>query len=385
MTYSNHKDTLDKLKQEKAYRQIRTLESQGHKVRLGQQELFNFSSNDYLGLAADRDLQQRFFDDSGFDKEHWMSASSSRALTGTSTSHSQLEQLIADSYRKSAALLFNSGYHANTGILPALTDKQDLILADKLVHASLIDGMQLGRAKFKRFAHNDIEHLNQLLESNRSDYRDVWIVTESLFSMDGDIAPLNDLIKLKKQHQCYLYVDEAHAVGCFGDQGLGLAEQQGVIDGIDLLVGTFGKALAGCGGFVTGDQTLIEALVNSSRSWLFSTALPPINIDWNIFIWQQLAQFKKQRAQLDLLGNLFRQGLKNISKQTLGDAHIVPMLEDGNKNVVALSGALQTAGILALPIRSPTVREGDERVRFSLIANMPEEVITQCLEVINAL
>ena len=383
MKYSEFHAQLAELKQKQSYRRIQVVDSNTHLVNSNRQELINFSSNDYLGLAADEELQQRFFADTGIDKSHWMSASSSRALTGTSSSHSELEKLIAQSYNKSGALLFNSGYHANTGILPALTSKDDLIVADKLVHASLIDGLNLCSAKFKRYAHNDIDHLTQLLEKHRQDYRHVWIVSESLFSMDGDIAPLAELVALKEQYQCYLYIDEAHAIGCLGATGLGLAEQHDVIDDIDLLVSTFGKALASCGGFVAGDEVLIQSLVNKSRSWLFSTALAPINIDWNIFIWQQLENFLPQRKRLSELTELFRQGLNNLNHDCLGTTYIIPLLIPGNDKVVRLANKLQNAGILAMPIRSPTVRSGSERIRFSLTANLPEQTIRQCLETLH--
>ncbi len=383
MKYSEFHAQLAELKQKQSYRRIQVVDSNTHLVNSNRQELINFSSNDYLGLAADEELQQQFFADTGIDKSHWMSASSSRALTGTSSSHSQLEKLIAQSYNKSGALLFNSGYHANTGILPALTSKDDLIVADKLVHASLIDGLNLCSAKFKRYAHNDIDHLTQLLEKHRQDYRHVWIVSESLFSMDGDIAPLAELVALKEQYQCYLYIDEAHAIGCLGATGLGLAEQHDVIDDIDLLVSTFGKALASCGGFVAGDEVLIQSLVNKSRSWLFSTALAPINIDWNIFIWQQLENFLPQRKRLSELTELFRQGLNNLNHDCLGTTYIIPLLIPGNDKVVRLANKLQNAGILAMPIRSPTVRSGSERIRFSLTANLPEQTIRQCLETLH--
>ena len=383
MKYSEFHAQLAELKQKQSYRRIQVIDSNTHLVNSNRQELINFSSNDYLGLAADEELQQRFFADTGIDKSHWMSASSSRALTGTSSSHSQLEKLIAQSYNKSGALLFNSGYHANTGILPALTSKDDLIVADKLVHASLIDGLNLCSAKFKRYAHNDIDHLTQLLEKHRQDYRHVWIVSESLFSMDGDTAPLAELVALKEQYQCYLYIDEAHAIGCLGATGLGLAEQHDVIDDIDLLVSTFGKALASCGGFVAGDEVLIQSLVNKSRSWLFSTALAPINIDWNIFIWQQLENFLPQRKRLSELTELFRQGLNNLNHDCLGTTYIIPLLIPGNDKVVRLANKLQNAGILAMPIRSPTVRSGSERIRFSLTANLPEQTIRQCLETLH--
>ena len=383
MKYSEFHAQLAELKQKQSYRRIQVIDSNTHLVNSNRQELINFSSNDYLGLAADEELQQRFFADTGIDKSHWMSASSSRALTGTSSSHSELEKLIAQSYNKSGALLFNSGYHANTGILPALTSKDDLIVADKLVHASLIDGLNLCSAKFKRYAHNDIDHLTQLLEKHRQDYRHVWIVSESLFSMDGDTAPLAELVALKEQYQCYLYIDEAHAIGCLGATGLGLAEQHDVIDDIDLLVSTFGKALASCGGFVAGDEVLIQSLVNKSRSWLFSTALAPINIDWNIFIWQQLENFLPQRKRLSELTELFRQGLNNLNHDCLGTTYIIPLLIPGNDKVVRLANKLQNAGILAMPIRSPTVRSGSERIRFSLTANLPEQTIRQCLETLH--
>ncbi len=383
MKFANLSKALSELKKNNAFRQARTFDVNGYAIKINDSQLINFSSNDYLGLAGNRDLQTQFFEQADMAKNNWMSASSSRPLTGTNSSHTQLESLLANSYGKTKALLFNSGYHANTGILPSITDEQDLILADKFVHASLIDGLRLGNAKFKRFAHNNLEHLSQLLSTYRDQYRNVWIVSESIFSMDGDIAPLADLVALKNKHQCSLYLDEAHAIGCLGKNGLGLAEQLNLIEEVDLIIGTFGKALAGCGGFAVGNQTLIESMINFSRSWLFSTALPPINIEWNLFIWQQLASFNHERENLSKLGYLFKSGLEKSNKEFLGDSHIVPVLESGNEHVVALSSSLETKGILAMPIRSPTVPKGAERIRFSLTANMTEESVSHCLDCIN--
>ena len=383
--YARIQTRLNELKKGAAHRAVRTLDSKAHMVSDGVRELINFSSNDYLGLAADLELQQHFFKQNSFNQQHWMSASSSRALTGTSSSHATLEKLIAKSYNKTNALLFNSGYHANTGILPALTTEQDLIITDKLVHASLIDGLKLSRARFKRFAHNDLNHLKQILNKHRDQYRDVWIVTESLFSMDGDLAPLTDLVSLKNEYQCHLYIDEAHAVGCYGQNGLGLSETNDVISDIDILVGTFGKALASCGGFAVGDTALIETLINNSRSWLFSTALPPINMDWNLFIWQQLSTFTEQRSQLEKLTKTFRDGLKSTDHNALGNTFIVPIVITGNKAVVAHAKRMEDYGVLALPIRSPTVRRGSERIRFSLTANLPDDAIQSCFDILNAI
>ncbi|MBX2849753.1 MAG: 8-amino-7-oxononanoate synthase [Acidiferrobacterales bacterium] len=380
MKFSYLDKSLANLKKQKALRHARVLEVNQYKASDQQKSLYNFSSNDYLGLAGDSQLQMEFFQQSGIKKSNWMSASSSRPLTGTSASHAELEALLAKSYGKNNALLFNSGYHANTGILPAITSDQDLVLADKLVHASLIDGLRLGDAKFKRFAHNDLNHLNKLLNNYRNQYRNVWIVTESVFSMDGDLAPLEEIISLKNEYQSALYLDEAHAVGVFGKTGLGLAEQLNVIQDIDILVGTFGKSLAGCGGYAVAESTLIETLINFSRSWLFSTALPPLNIDWNLFVWQQLQGFDKQRKRLTELEQLLKEGLSGIERQFLGSSHIVPTLEAGNNKVVALASKLESHGVLAMPIRSPTVAKGAERIRFSLTANLPESAIKNCIE-----
>jgi len=385
MKYSHLQKTLIKLKNENAFRQPRVLDVKGHSASIKSDSLVNFSSNDYLGIAGNIDLQKDFFQQAGTSKHNWMSASSSRPLTGTSSSHAELERLLANSYDKPKALLFNSGYHANTGILPSITSDQDLVLADKFVHASLIDGLRLGDAKFKRFAHNNLDHLAQLLEKYRNEFRDVWIVTESVFSMDGDIAPLIELVALKNKYQCCLYVDEAHAVGCFGANGLGVAEQLNLVAKIDIIVGTFGKSLAGCGGYAVGEQTLIDSMINFSRSWLFSTALPPINIDWNIFIWHQLANLNNERTTLADLSTFFKTGLEDIGKEYLGNSHIVPIIEPGNGNVVELSAKLERKGILAMPIRSPTVAAGSERIRFSLTANIPKSAISHCLGSINDL
>ncbi len=347
-------------------------------------QLVNFSSNDYLGLAADQSVLENFFNTIDVtQKNHWMSASSSRPLTGTSLTHQSLESEIARDYCKDQALIFNSGYHANSGILPAVTDKDDLILADKLVHASIIDGLRLGSAHFKRFAHNDMAQLDTLLQRYSGQYERIWLVTESVFSMDGDVAPLRELVELKKRYAAFLYVDEAHAVGCFGQQGLGLAESLGLIEDVDVIVGVFGKALAGVGGFVVADEILINSMINFSRSWLFSTALPPINIEWNYYIWQQLSDLVPQRQQLQKLTRSFRSSLNGIGESCSGETYIVPLLRAGNEAVVSLSKMLESEGFLALPIRSPTVKKGSERVRFSITANIPEQSLESVVSVLD--
>lgn len=201
----------------------------GNRIERDEQVMLNLSSNDYLGLASRSDLREAFFEE-WKEKGYPLSSSSSRLLTGNFTVYTELEQLMAECFNREAALLFNSGYHANTGILPALADKQTLILADKLVHASIIDGILLSGAPFQRYRHNDYNQLETLLKKNAGQYEQLFIVTESIFSMDGDVADLRRLVELKKSYpNVCLYVDEAHAIGVRGKNGLGIAEEQDCI------------------------------------------------------------------------------------------------------------------------------------------------------------
>ena len=230
----------------------------GNRIERDGQVMLNLSSNDYLGLASRTDLKEAFFEE-WKEKGYPLSSSSSLLLTGNFTVYTELEQLMAERFNREAALLFNSGYHANTGILPALADKQTLILADKLVHASIIDGILLSGAPFQRYRHNDYNQLETLLKKNAGQYEQLFIVTESIFSMDGDVANLRRLVELKKSYpNVCLYVDEAHAIGVRGKNGLGIAEEQDCIREIDLLVGTFGKALASMGAYVVCSRTIRE-------------------------------------------------------------------------------------------------------------------------------
>ena len=324
----------------------------------------NLSSNDYLGLLYEPGLWDDFCQQY-HPSTVGMSACSSRLLTGNTPQHIALEALLTKLYQKEAALLFNSGYHANVGILPALTDHRDLVLADKRVHASLIDGMQLCQAETLRFQHNDCQHLERLLTKKRHLYNRVFIVTESIFSMDGDVAPLEELIRLKNKHNCFLYVDEAHAIGVRGNNGLGLLEEMGLMNEAELIVATFGKALASTGAFVACSQTIQAMLVNHCRSLIFTTALPPINVAWTQFIFSRMAHFAPKRENLrnlsQFMGNL-------IGQQP--QSHIIPMVVGSNARAVSLARHLQENHFHVMPIRHPTVPKGQARLRISLTANL---------------
>ena len=225
----------------------------GSKIEVAGRSYLNLSGNDYLGLAADRELVEEFYRSLRPDtvlEQFGPGASASRLMTGSSQLYDALETKLAGMYGSEACLVFSSGYHGNSGILPTIAAKGDLVLADKLCHASLVDGMRLSRAKTIRFRHLDYRHLEDILRRQRNDHNRVFLVTESIFSMDGDAADLHTLVELKNRYNCSLYVDEAHGFGVLGREGLGLAEQESLLTEIDFLFGTFGKALGGVGGFV---------------------------------------------------------------------------------------------------------------------------------------
>ena len=371
------KQQLEQLSAQNQYRSIPDLVHQGRYIMRENCKMLNMSSNDYLGLASNENLRQSFLQQYG-DNFPSFTSSSSRLLTGNFPVYTDLEQLIAQRFQRESVLLFNSGYHANLGILPALTTTKSLILADKLVHASMIDGIRLSQCEFFRYRHNDYEHLKNLLEKNAGKFDRTFIVTESVFSMDGDVVDLNYLVQLKKQFpNTYLYVDEAHAIGVYGKNGLGIAEQANVIADIDLLVGTFGKALASIGAYVVCDQILKECLINQMRPLIFSTALPPFNVAWTHFIFERLPQLSKERTHLEQLSAFLRQEVEHRTQIMPSQTCIVPYILGENEATLAKAKALQEQGYYCLPIRPPTVPKGTSRIRLSLTADMTMDEVKQ--------
>ena len=371
------KQQLEQLSAQNQYRSIPDLVHQGRYITRENRKMLNMSSNDYLGLASNENLRQSFLQQYG-DNFPSFTSSSSRLLTGNFPVYTDLEQLIAKCFQRENALLFNSGYHANLGILPSLTTTKSLILADKLVHASMIDGIRLSQCEFFRYRHNDYEHLKNLLEKNAGKFDRTFIVTESVFSMDGDVVDLNYLVQLKKQFpDTYLYVDEAHAIGVYGKNGLGIAERDNVIADIDLLVGTFGKALASMGAYVVCDQILKECLINQMRPLIFSTALPPFNVAWTHFIFERLPQFSKERTHLEQLSAFLRQEVEHRTQIMPSQTCIVPYILGENDATLAKAKDLQEQGYYCLPIRPPTVPKGTSRIRLSLTADMTMDEVKQ--------
>ncbi len=338
--------------------------------------MLNLSGNDYLGLAADESLRAQFWQ-SELAQSQMLGSSSSRLLTGSYPIYHQLERLMAARFQSEAVLLFNSGYHANIGILPAISNKRTLLLLDKFVHASLIDGARLSAADYLRYQHNDYQHLEQLLEQHHDAYERIIVVTESIFSMDGDCADLKRLVALKRRYaKLALYVDEAHAIGAYGTTGLGLAEQEGCLTEIDFLVGTFGKALGSVGAYLVCTQLIKDYLINAMRPLIFSTALPPINIAWTYFLFKRLEEWHEKRQHLAYLSQHLKQAVERITGQiSSSQSCIIPLLLGENQNAVKMAQTLQAAGFYCLPIRPPTVPVGTARIRLSLSAAMQKEQI----------
>ena len=311
-----------------------------------------------------------------------MTSSASRLLAINQQSYINLEQFLGNLYGRSA-LLFNSGYHANSGIIPALCTKQTLILCDKLVHASIIDGIILSRAKFVRYRHNDIDQLYNLVKSHREHYSDILIITESIFSMDGDICDLPKLVEIKKEcPEVRLYVDEAHGFGVFGARGLGLCEYYNIINDIDIIIGTLGKAGASIGAFAITNAETKEYLINSARSFIFSTMLPPINCEWSQFMVRQIIDMAKEREHLKNISKQLNDFILSAGYASHSQSQIIPLIVGNAHTAVNISTHLLNMGYIALPIRTPTVPAGTERIRFSLNAGISSTVI---MGLINAL
>ena len=364
----HYAEELDQLRQQGNFRQFRSNQQQGKTIEIQQQQMLNLSSNDYLGLASDLRLREQFFDETP-NAQRVMSASSSRLLTGNFSAYEQLEARLMQLFHGRAALLFNSGYHMNIGILPALADAKTLILADKLIHASMIDGIRLSSAKYLRYRHNDLAHLQQLLTQYHADdnYERIIVVTESIFSMDGDETDLAALVALKQHFaKVMLYVDEAHAIGVRGQQGLGCAEQYGVIDAIDFLVGTFGKAVASVGGYLICDPIIRDYLINRMRPLIFSTAQPPICIAWTQFMLNQIVHMQAQRQHLAALSQYMQHGIRAKGFVCPSTSQIVPVVIGDSTATVSKAQQLQTAGFYVMPVRPPTVPKGSSRLRICL-------------------
>ena len=380
--YDRIRTELDELKSLDRNRVLPDITARdGKDIEVNGEMLLNLSSNDYLGLGDDKELLEGYGRRFG-KSSHAMTSSSSRLLTGNHPLYDQLETALAALYGRQSAMVFNSGYHANIGILPALCNRHDLVLSDRLNHASIIDGMKIAEAPYQRYRHCDYDHLEELLEGAQGRFRQIFIVTESVFSMDGDLADLSRLVALKDKYGAFLIVDEAHGVGVFGERGLGLCEASGMVPQIDIITGTFGKALASTGAYAVMSSLVREYLLNTMRSFIFTTALPPVILGWSLLTLERQVSMFSERASLLQLAARLRNELIGRGFDVPGESHIVPVITGGNDLAVALAARLRNAGFLCMPVRPPTVPEKGARIRISLRSTLGWEDIARIPEII---
>ena len=345
-------------------RQLRPISSRRNgKIHFDEREYIDFSSNDYLGLAGHPRLIEAAKE--ALD-QYGTSSSASRLLSGDLQIHHRLEEALAIFKNKESSLVFNSGYQANIGIISSICVDGGAIFLDRLCHASIVDGALLSRAKHFRFLHNDLNHLEYLLKGQRQRFKNGLIITESIFSMDGDVAPLKGLVGLKDKYDCRLMVDEAHATGIFGENGSGVVEEEGLSERVDLVMGTFGKALGGFGAYLASSKDMIEYLINTCRSFIYSTGLPPAVAATNLASLELVRQEAGRRKKLRDISRYFREELKGLGFDVRGASQIVPVVVGENSKASEMAEVLQDRGWWVLPIRPPTVPAGEARLRFSL-------------------
>lgn len=384
---TREQEILEGLAAQDNLRSLKTLRAEGPSVyhsdgHGGEKGYCNLSSNDYLGLT-DPALQRRFL--LSADAERFLLGNpSSRLMTGNSPAYEQLEETLARLQGAETALVLGSGFAVNSGVLPAVTQKGDLILADKLVHASLIDGLRLcDGVRWQRYRHNDMEQLAALLARAQSEgYGRIVVVTESLFSMDGDFAPLEELARLQQRYGFRLYLDEAHAFGVYGPpgrEGAGLlaaynAARPALPLKAEYHAVTFGKALASVGAALICSRETKELLVNRMRPLIFSTALPDISLEWTRFLIGLFPEFGPRRERLRELIGIVNDILR---PENAYRSQIIPVRAGSNENALCMAAALRDEGFWTTAIRHPTVPQGEARLRISLCANHTPDQIEQ--------
>jgi len=336
-------------------------------------EAVDLSSNDYLGIASHPGLQEEFLAGVDFSRMQ-LTASASRLLARRQCEFNLLESTLADTYGR-PALLFNSGYHANTGLISAFAGLPYFIIADKLVHASIIDGIKLSGLPFARFRHNDYGHLERIAEKAHAEGKKLLIIVESVYSMDGDRADIDALAAIKRRYEdSVLYVDEAHGIGVEGPAGLGLSKASSSFGDVDIIVGTLGKALASSGAFAIVSSEVRRYMVNKARSLIFFIVIPPLSALWSRFVFLRSLEMDTERQHLRALGLQLHSILESVGGDSQ-PSHIQPLIVGTPQKALSLSAVLREEGFDVLPIRTPTVPPGTDRLRFSLSAAISEDYI----------
>ena len=381
-------DQLKALRAAALDRHLREIDSpQGPEIEIAGRRLLNFSSNDYLGLANDSRLREAAI---AAINEFGVGAGASRLISGTQSPHLRLERALAEWKGTATALCFSSGYAAALGSIPALVTKNDVVLLDKLCHASLIDAARLSGAIVRIFPHNNLRKLESHLEWARREHfgKRVLIVTESVFSMDGDRAPLRELVQLKRRFNAFLMMDEAHAVGVIAPHGRGLAAAENLSDGVDVQMGTLSKALGASGGYICGSHDLIEWLTNRARSFIYSTAPPPAIAATALAAVNFLSSPEGEERRLvlweriRLIGKLLSPLASHVSRSANSGSAIFPLIVGDEQAALDLAASLKNEGFLVPAIRYPTVAKGSARLRITVTAAHQEDHIRSLCEAI---
>jgi 8-amino-7-oxononanoate synthase len=370
---------LELLKDDGQLRFLRTIDGpqQAH-TSLNGRPILLLCSNNYLGFANHPRLRERA---RAAADDYGCSAGASRLISGTMGLHIELEEKIAQFKKTPKALLFNSGYVANLALLTTMVGTGDVIYSDALNHASIVDGCRLSRAQLKIYRHGDVEHLAWLLKESAAGFRRRLIVTDSVFSMDGDIAPLPEISRLGKSYDAVLMVDDAHATGVLGQSGRGSAEHFALdYRDIDMQMGTLGKALGSCGAYVAGAPQFIDYLINRARSFIYSTALPPAALGASLAALDLLLEEPEPVQRLRFLTDYFRRGLEGLGIAVRDDpTPIIPIVVGDPNKTMALSAWFLEQGIFIQGIRPPTVAAGQSLLRVTVTADLEREDIDRVL------
>lgn len=370
----NYETELENLKNNSCYRSIKNIQNKvGKYIFVDNKKMLNLSSNDYLNISTNSDLKSEFIEKYKTSPEFIFSSASARLLTGSSTCYNNLEQKISALFNKESALIFNTGYQCNEGVVSSLFSKGDVIFSDKLNHASIVSGLKLSPAEHFRYKHLDYDNLEFLLKTKRNNYKNAIIISESVFSMDGDIADIKKLTELKKKYNCLLMLDEAHAFGVFGDNLAGVAQEKNLANDVDIFTVTLGKSLGSMGALCVSSDTVINYLINYARSFIFSTAIPSVNILWSNFLLNE--KFDYLKNQKEKLTSLY----KNVHSiyPSVSNSHIIPYIIGDSEKTKDKATELQNKGYYVLPINPPTVPKGTSRLRISLTADIEFDEIKE--------
>ena len=372
---------LSELKREGLYRELKIIEGgQGARVRVKGREVILLSSNNYLGLASHPELKKAA---ALALEKYGCGSGASRLISGSMELHKELEQKIASFKKTESAILFNSGYTANIGVISSICGRGDIILSDRLNHASIVDGCLLSGAKLKRYPHKDIDAIERFLRIG-SAFKKRLIVTDGVFSMDGDIAPLREIVRLAKRYSAILMVDDAHATGVLGKNGRGTGEYFGLDDSIDIIMGTLSKAVGSFGGFVAGRKKLIEFLMNRARSFIYTTSLPPSVVASSIVAIDIIEKRHNLRELLWKNVNYLKERFENMGFNIMkSQSHIIPVFVGDTHKAVEMSEMLLREGVFVQGIRPPTVPQGKARLRVTVMATHSRNDLDAAFESFN--